>query len=158
MREQLVAHVHGELDIEFRRDFNAPRLLVWKALTEAELIKTWLWADHIPMTTCEMDVRVSGSYRWVWTRPDGTEMGMGGRFVEISAPERLVTTELFDDDWTGGETLVTQCLTELSSSLTQLRILVRYANTKARDRAFASPMAEGMEQAYGRLERTVLET
>lgn len=156
MRNQLTARVNGPLEIEFLRAFSAPRALVWKALTEPALIKTWLWADHIPMTTCEMDVQVGGAYRWVWTRPDGTEMGMGGRFVKITAPKRLVTTELFDDDWTGGETLVTQDLTELSPSRTELRILVRYASTEARDRAFASPMAEGMEQAYARLEGAVI--
>ena len=156
MRKDLQARILGECEIEFLRDFAAPRALVWSALTDPALVRRWLWADHIPMTTCEMDVRVGGHYRWVWTRPDGSEMDMGGRFLRIEAPETLVTTELFDEDWTGGETEVTQTLAELAPRQTRLRILIRYADEAARDRAFASPMGEGMAQAYDRLDRQLI--
>ena len=156
MRKGLQARLLGECEIEFRRDFAAPRLRLWTALTDPALVRRWLWADHIPMTTCEMDLRVGGRYRWVWTRPDGSEMGMGGQFLQIEAPQTLVTTELFDEDWTEGETLVTQTLTELAPDRTQLRLVIRYASSAARDRAFASPMGEGMEQAYDRLDAQLI--
>lgn len=37
---------------------------------------------------------------------------MGGVYREIVPPERMVHTELFDEDWTGGQTLATSVFTE----------------------------------------------
>lgn len=143
----------GETELTFTRDFAAPRALVWRALTDAALIPQWLYARQAPMTVCDQDFRVGGLFRWVWRRPDGQDMGMGGRFVEISAPARLVHTELFDEDWTGGETLVTTVLSDIGGGRTRMVMQVRYSSAEARARAAATPMAEGMEEGYARLDR-----
>ncbi|MFN7223999.1 MAG: SRPBCC domain-containing protein [Paracoccaceae bacterium] len=152
MSETLQATATGSTDILFVRDFHASPALVWRALTEPALLTVWLWARDIPMTTCQMDLRVGGAFRWVWTRPDGTDMGVSGRFLEIDAPHLLVNTEVFDDDWTSGETTVKQHLTLIDEHHTRLRIVVRYSTAAARDLALASPMTEGMEDAYGKLD------
>jgi uncharacterized protein YndB with AHSA1/START domain len=52
-----------------------------------------------PMAVCEVDLRVGGSYRWVWRGADGTNMGVRGIYREIVPPERLVNTEKFDEAW-----------------------------------------------------------
>ncbi|AXV83311.1 hypothetical protein CJO92_16975 (plasmid) [Ralstonia solanacearum] len=52
-------------------------------------------------------MRAGGRYRCVWRNAEGVEMGTGGTYREIVRPERLVRTERFDQDWTGGETLCT---------------------------------------------------
>ncbi len=152
MRDRLQVQMQGDCEIAFTRDFRAPAAVLWRALTEAELVMRWLWADGIPMVTCEMDVVVGGRFRWVWRRPDGTDMGVGGRFLQVEAPLRLVNTELFDDDWTDGETMVVQALQPLSPQTTRLAMVVRYTTAAARDRALASPMAEGMDDAYAKLD------
>jgi uncharacterized protein YndB with AHSA1/START domain len=77
-------------EIAMTRVFDAPRRLVFDALTKPELVKTWLlgppgWS----MPVCEIDLRVGGAYRFVWRGPDGTEMGMGGVNREIVVPEWL---------------------------------------------------------------------
>ena len=41
------------------------------------------------------------------SKPGADDMGMGGTFVTIEPPDRIVHRELFDEDWTGGETTVT---------------------------------------------------
>lgn len=153
MSSPLQIAMTGETDLTFTRDFAAPRPLVWRALTDASLIPQWLYARQAPMTVCNQDFRVGGRFRWVWRLQGGQDMGMGGRFVEISAPARLVHTELFDEDWTGGETLVTTELSEIGTGQTRMVMQVRYSSAEARARAAATPMAEGMQEGYERLDQ-----
>ena len=56
--------------IHFVRAFDAPRELVWRALSEPALLRTWMYCpDGWTMTTCEDDVRVGGGFRWA-RRPE----------------------------------------------------------------------------------------
>ena len=84
-------------------------------------------------------------------------MGMGGVYREILAPTRLVTTELFDEDWTGGETLSTVVLTERAGR-TEFRNTVLYSSSEARDGALRTGMADGMETGFVRLDAILAET
>ena len=103
----------NDLEVALTRDFHAPRQLVFDALTKPELIRQWLGIHGSwQWVVCDVDLRVGGTYRYLWRNAKGKEMGMGGRFVEIVAPERLVNTELFDDPWYEGEGLATAVLTE----------------------------------------------
>jgi uncharacterized protein YndB with AHSA1/START domain len=58
-------------------------------------------------------------------------MGMAGTFREVVAPSRIVHTEIFDEDWTGGETTVTTTLTE-DHGTTTLAVTVLYAESRPR--------------------------
>src|SRR5688500_12760331 len=90
----------GDREIVMTRVFNAPRKLVFDALTEPCLVKRWLTgAPGWTMAVCEIDARPGGAYRYVWRGPDGMEMGMGGVHREVVPPERIVCTQLFDQDW-----------------------------------------------------------
>jgi len=142
-----------ERELVMTRVFDAPRSMVFDALTKPELVKRWLLGPPgWTMPVCEVDLRVGGAYRYVWRNADGREMGMGGTFREIRRPDRLVTTELFDDDWTGGETLVTTELVEQKGKTT-LKTTVRYSSREARDGAIKTGMATGVEASYDRLEK-----
>jgi uncharacterized protein YndB with AHSA1/START domain len=79
-------------------------------------------------------------------------MGVQGRFLTVEAPHRLTHTEVFDEDWTGGETTVTQTLTETAARTTRLTMTVRYSSDAARQAAAASGMVPGMEEAYAKLD------
>jgi predicted enzyme related to lactoylglutathione lyase/uncharacterized protein YndB with AHSA1/START domain len=147
----LQLRLSGDREVVFTRVFEAPRQLVFDAMTRPELLKRWLtgppgWS----MTVCEVDLKVGGKYRWVWRGPDGTEMGMGGVHREIVPPERIVCTQLFDEDWTGGEAIGTLVLTE-SDGKTMLANTVRYASREARDAVLKTPMEQGMAMSYDRL-------
>jgi uncharacterized protein YndB with AHSA1/START domain len=78
-------------------------------------------------------------------------MGLSGTFREIVRPSRIVHTELFDEDWTGGETLVTTTLEE-NDGRTIMTMTVRHASSAARKQALQSGMTEGMSQTYDRLD------
>lgn len=84
-------------------------------------------------------------------------MGMGGVYRGIVPPERMVGTELFDQDWTGGETLVTMVLTEQGGKTT-LAETVLYASREARDGALGTGMAKGVAASYDRLAELLAST
>jgi uncharacterized protein YndB with AHSA1/START domain len=142
----------SDREVVITRLFNAPRRLVYDAYTKPELVRRWLLGPPgWTMPICEIDLRVGGRYRFVWRGPKGESMGMGGVHREIVAPERLVSTQLFDEDWTGGETVGTLVLTE-QGGRTTLTQTVLYASREARDGALRTGMTDGMEAGFVRLD------
>jgi uncharacterized protein YndB with AHSA1/START domain len=141
----------GDREVVITRSFNAPRTLVWDAHTKPELIKRWLsgppgWT----LAVCEMDLTVGGKYRWVWHGPHGEVMGMGGVHRQIAPPEKIVNTQLFDEDWTGGEAIGTLILAERDGKTT-LTNTILYSSREARDAVLKTPMEQGMAMGYDRL-------
>jgi uncharacterized protein YndB with AHSA1/START domain len=140
----------SDREIAMTRVFNAPARLVFDAWTKPELIKRWLgvragWT----MAVCEVDLRVGGAYRFVWRGPDMT-MGMRGLYREVVRPERLVSTEVFDDPWYEGEAVDTMVLVERDGKTT-VSTTVRYASREVRDAVIKSGMATGVAEGYDKL-------
>ena len=142
----------GDREINLTRTFKAPRRLVFDAFTKPEMVKRWLWGpSEWPMVHCEIDLRVGGKLRYVWRHKDKGDMGLSGVFHEIEAPALLVNTEIFDQDWTGGEALVTTTFAE-QNGRTTVAATVRYSSPSARDGVLKTPMLEGWSQAHDRLD------
>lgn len=142
----------SDREITFTRVFDAPRQLVFDAWTKPELLKRWLYGPNgWSLDVCEVDLRVGGRYRYGWKHTSGNVMGMGGVYKEVKAPERLVNTQLFDQDWTGGEAVGTLVLTEKNGKTTSVNTVL-YASKAARDGALSTPMADGMEMGYARVD------
>src|SRR5712671_4166706 len=117
-------------EIVMTRVFSAPRKLVFDAWTKPELVKRWLLGPPgWTMPVCEIDLRVGGKYRFEWRGQDGTVMGMGGVYREIVIPERIINTQLFDEDWTGGETLARSFL---SSAMAKPRSRTKFSIPRAK--------------------------
>jgi uncharacterized protein YndB with AHSA1/START domain/effector-binding domain-containing protein len=142
----------GEREIVMTRGFDAPRRLVYEAYTTPVLLKRWLgvfgdWA----LTTCEMDVRAGGRYRWQWTnRKNGRQMTVTGEVRDVVPPERLVMTEQFDDPWYPGGSLNTTTFSE-EAGRTLLVQTMQYVSREARDGVLASPMETGLVKSYDRM-------
>lgn len=146
----------SDREIAMTRVFNAPRRLVFEALSKPELVKQWLLGPPgWTMPVCEIDLRVGGAYRFLWRGPDGAEMGTRGVFRETSPPERFVATEKFDDPWYPGEALVTYVLAE-QDGITTLTLTVRYESREARDGVLKTPMEKGVAMSYDRLEQLLV--
>jgi uncharacterized protein YndB with AHSA1/START domain len=142
----------SDREIAMTRVFDAPRRLMWDALTKPELLQRWLlgppgWS----LPVCEIDLRVGGRYRYVWRHDrDGTEMGMGGVYREVVAPQRLVATEKFDDAWYPGEGVGTLVLVEQGGRTTLTQTML-YESRAARDAALKTGMEQGVAASYDRL-------
>jgi uncharacterized protein YndB with AHSA1/START domain len=140
-------------EIQLCRDFDAPRSLVFDAFTKPELVRRWLLGPPgWTMPVCEIDLRVGGSYRYLWrSEKDGSEMGIRGVFREIVPVECVVATERFDDAWYPGEALNTTVFEEIRG-VTKTTITILYESQEARDTARRSGMEHGMSAGLDRLD------
>ena len=137
--------------IVVRRMFGAPPDRVWRAMTEPEHVRRWLGAADFPLTTCRMDVRVGGTYRWVFTHADnGDTMGVSGTYDEVSRPDRLVATEKFDAF--PGPSVNTLLLVAVVDDKTAMSLTVRYPDRETRDGWLGSGMTSGLATGYERLD------
>jgi len=137
-----------EREIVMTRVFDAPRSLVFDALTKPELLKRWFGPRGWSLVVCEVDLKVGGTWRFVVRGPDGTDMGMRGVYRVIVPPERLVHTETFDDF--PGESLVTTVLIERGGKTT-LTATVLYPSQEIRDAVIKSGMEHGAAESHDKL-------
>jgi len=137
-----------EREVVMTRVFDAPRRLVFDALTKPELFKRWFGPRGWSLAVCEIDLKVGGAWRSVLRGPSGKDMGMRGVYQEIVRPERLVSTESFDDY--PGESLNTLLLAEQGGETT-LTIKVLYESREIRDAVIKSGMEHGAAECYDKL-------
>jgi uncharacterized protein YndB with AHSA1/START domain len=149
---------HGDREIKGTREFDAPRKLVWEAFTKPEWLKRWLLGpEGWILTVCDVDLRLRGTYRYVWfNEKQNLSMGMGGSFLEIDKPKRIVSTEKFDQSWYAGEMVGTLELIEKDGK-TIIHQNFRYDSRETRDGVLRSPMETGMAASYQRLDRVLAE-
>jgi uncharacterized protein YndB with AHSA1/START domain len=117
MKNRTTVERTSEREFVVRRTFNAPARLVFEAWTKPELLKLW-WAPKslgMSLLSCEADVRVGGTYRFVFGQGASETMAFFGRYLEVTPHSRLVwtneegdgeaiTTVTFDEK--GGKTLL----------------------------------------------------
>jgi uncharacterized protein YndB with AHSA1/START domain len=141
-----------ERELVMTRVFNAPRHLVFDALTKPELIRRWYGPAGWSMVVCEIDLRVEGAWRFVSRRPDGKQIGQRGVYREIVPPARLVNTESWED-WNPGELLVTAVLVEdADAGTTTLTVTSLFPSQEVRDMLIKSGMTSGAAETYDKLE------
>jgi uncharacterized protein YndB with AHSA1/START domain len=142
---------HADEEIRITRLFDAPRHLVFEAMTRPEHVKQW-WGrlgEGYSVPVCEIDLRVGGAWRFVNRHPKG-EVAFRGEYREIVPPGRLVFTEIFEQ-FPDTVSVVTTELTE-EGRKTRLTTTVRYPSQQVRDGVMASGMARGTGISYDRLE------
>jgi uncharacterized protein YndB with AHSA1/START domain len=147
-------------EIQMTRVFDAPRELVFEAMTKPEHIKRW-WGnlgEGYSVPVCEMDLRVGGKWRFVNRHPDG-EVAFHGVNKEITPPSRLVFTETMEPYPEPGS-VVTAVFTEeggQGSGKTRLTVTVEYPSQEVRDMVIGTGMEKGAGISYDRLEDLVAE-
>jgi len=141
-------------EIRMTRVFDAPRALVFEAMTKPEHVREW-WGrlgDGYSVPVCEIDLRVGGKWRFVNKHPKG-EAAFHGEYLELDPPGRVVFTEIFED-FPDAVSVVTSELTE-ERGKTRLTATVRYPSMQVRDMVIASGMSKGAGISYDRLEDLV---
>jgi uncharacterized protein YndB with AHSA1/START domain len=148
--KELVLTTPSEREIVLARDFDAPRRLVFDAFTKPELLVRWYGAYGWQLVVCEIDLRVGGTWRYISEGPNHASMGQTGTYLEITRPDLLVVTELFDDQSYPGETTITHEFMERGQQTT-VRTTLCFATAAGRDIALGYPMARGVSESYERL-------
>jgi uncharacterized protein YndB with AHSA1/START domain len=139
------------------REFNAPRHLVYKAYTTPGLVARW-WAGHRgEVTSCEIDLRVGGVWRYMMVARGGFEVAFHGEYREIVPDERIVCTEVFEMRGAeplpaGHEPVNTITFAEVDGRTT-LTLLTQTSSKELRDTIINSGMEAGMQEQMDALEQ-----
>lgn len=144
----------SDQEIRMTRLFNAPRALVFEAMTTPEHVTEW-WGrlgEGYSVPVCEIDLRVGGRWRFVNRHPHG-EAAFHGEYREVTPPGRVVFTEIFED-FPDSPSVVTAELTE-EGGKTRLTATVRYPSREVRDMVIATGMSTGAGISYDRLDDLV---
>jgi uncharacterized protein YndB with AHSA1/START domain len=138
-------------EITITRLFDAPRELVFDAMTKPEHIVRWwgILCEGYSVPVCDVDLRVGGSWKFVNAFPKG-HCTFYGVYKEIARPDRLVFTEIFEPYPDSGS-LVTATFTE-EGGKTRLTVLAAYPSTEVRDMVLKSGMEHGAARSYDLLE------
>lgn len=139
-------------DLTYERTFDAPRELVWKAHTDPELIPQWWGQRGTTTTVAEMDVRPGGKWRYVSSAPDRDDIAFYGEYLEVTPPERIRWTFMFDVEGVGPmggpETLTLEDL----GGKTLMRAVSHMGSPEAIEAALATGMTEGAIETWDRLD------
>jgi uncharacterized protein YndB with AHSA1/START domain len=141
--------------ILIRREFDAPKHLVYKAWTTPELVKRWWPGERGEMTTAEIDLRVGGTWRYVMIAHGEYEVAFHGEYREIVPNERIVTTEVYEGAPGGEPPLNVVTFTEVDGR-TILELLVQCPSKEVRDLIIDSGMEGGMQEGMDLLEQIAI--
>lgn len=140
----------SDTEILITRTFEAPRSLVWEAITTPRHLLRWWGPDWCPLVGCSIDLRPGGGWRYVSRDADGNELAWSGTYREVVWGERIVSTEVFEA-FPQAESLNTTTLIDLGGHTT-LRTLVRHMSRENRDGHVNSGMEGGMQVTFNRLD------
>ncbi len=141
----------SDRELVVTRTFNAPRALVFKAWTDAELFLRWWIPKSAPVTlvASQLDIRTGGSYSLTFSHPAAPEPFTAfGRYLEVVAPTRLVWTN--EEGGDAGQ--VTTVTFEEIAGGTRVVMHDRYPTKEALDEALASGSTNWNEETFGQLD------
>jgi len=153
MKNRTTVERKSERELVVTRTFNAPARVVFEAWTRPELFKRW-WVPKscgVSLLSCELDVRVGGRYRLVFSH-DASTMEFFGRYLEVTPHSRLVWTNDEGDD--GGA--VTTVTFEEEGGKTLMVVHDLYPSKEALDRAIASGSTDGMPETLEQLDELLV--
>lgn len=146
----------GEREVVIRRVFAAPARLLYRAHTTPEHVMRWFGPVGWPLTTCEMDFRVGGRFRFAMTGPDGEDgPPFGGEYLEI-VPERTI---VYDNGFEapGSGTMTVTVTFEEADGRTTLTMRTLFATTAMRDEYVGLGYGEGVGSGLDQLVDVVAE-
>lgn len=146
----------SERQIVLTRMFDAPRDVVFEAMSKPEHVRRWwgILGAGYSVPVCEVDLRPGGSWRYVNQTPHG-DVAFYGVYKEVSPPDRIVFTEIFEM-YPDTESLV-EVVLEDEGGRTRFTLTATYPTVEVRDQVIASGMSGGAAISYDRLEEVASE-
>jgi uncharacterized protein YndB with AHSA1/START domain len=148
----------GHQEILITREFDAPRELVFKVITDPKLLPQWWGPRYLSTEVDKMDMRFGGQWRFIQRGTEGREYAFSGVYHEVLAPERIINTFEFEGlPEAGHVTLETMKLEELPGGRTRLTTQSVFQSIIDRDAALQSGMESGIIDTYNRLDELLKE-
>jgi len=141
----------GKHEIIMTRVFDAPRELLFKAMTDPKLVPQWWGQRHNTTIVDKMEVKAGGLWRYVQRDQHGNEFAFHGVYHSITAPERVVDT--FEFEGMPGHVLMeTMTLEAQPDGKTKLIVSSVFQSVADRDGMLQSGMEGGSNESYDRLD------
>jgi uncharacterized protein YndB with AHSA1/START domain len=150
MKNRSTVERKSERELVVTRTFNGPARIVFEAWTKPELFKQW-WVPKsfgLSLLSCEMDVRVGGTYRLVFSASP-EPMAFFGRYNEVIPDSRLVWT----NEEGGEDGAVTTVTFEERGAGTQVVMHDLYPSKEALD---ASGSTGGVSETFEQLDELLV--
>jgi uncharacterized protein YndB with AHSA1/START domain len=145
-----VVELPNDLDVVVTREFEAPIALVFDVLTKPEHVTRWFFDRELQ--ECSIDLRVGGTYHFVFVTDDGTEMSFRGTYLEVEPPTRTVATWVFEAR-PHADAVETVDLHE-ADGVTRMVSTLTFSTRAGRDDTVKSG-TDGMQEAYDRVEKVL---
>ena len=126
----------AEAMLQIKRTYEAPRERVFRAWTDPERLMKWFCPEGYENPGADVDLRVDGKYKIQMRKlPDGNPFAVGGRYLEVTEPSRLVFTWQWEgNDLPTADTVVTVELEE-TNGITELTLThERFPDEEMRDK------------------------
>lgn len=150
MTETKITLGPGTNEIRTEREFDAPRDLVFRAYTEPDLLVQWLGPRRFTMEIDRYEARDGGRYRYIHRDEEGNEHAFRGVFHGDPSPDQMIQT--FEWEGMPGHVALDTAVLEDRGDTTVIRTVSIYQSQEDRDGMYESGMAEGMNEAYSRLD------
>jgi uncharacterized protein YndB with AHSA1/START domain len=135
-----------------RREFDAPRALVFEVWTDPKHLAQWWGPKGFTTTTSAFDMRVGGVWRFVMHGPDGRDYQNRITFDEIVKPERICYHHGGGDDLEPVQFRTTVTFEELGRNRTRLTLHAIFPSAAERDRVIREYHADkGAAETLARL-------
>lgn len=153
MKNSTTVERRSEREMVVTRTIDGPPRLVWEAWTRPELFRRWWVPKSAPISlrSCQMDVRVGGSYRLEFG-VEAQTMAFFGRYLEVTPCSRLSWTN--DEGGEAAAAITTVTLQERDGQ-TLLTMTDLHPSKEALDAAFASGSCDGTPETMDQLEALV---
>ena len=151
----MTPHRHGsaviafpsELEIVVTREFDAPIQLVFDVFTKPEHVRKTFAPFGEEVTVCSIDLRVGGSYHFVFVTDDGRECSFRGTYLEVEPPTRTVQTWLFEG-WPDAHAVESMDLLE-TDGVTKMTHKMAFRDQAGRDHMTKT---DGLEASFDNVE------
>lgn len=151
-KNRLTVTLPSDTEILMIREFDAPRELVFAAMTKPEHVTNWWGPRASKFLTCEIDFRAGGGWRYTIEVPGGHPLTFSGTFHKIDPPEGLEATEVYNEPMFGNPTWKTILKLEDVGGRTRMTSHVFHPNKQSRDGHYNSGMEQGAAETFDRLD------
>jgi len=139
----------GKQEVVLTRVFDAPRELLFKAMTDPKAIPEWWGPKNLKTTVDKMDVKKGGIWRYIHTGDNGNEDAFNGVYHEVLKPERLTYT--FEWEGLPGHILLETITFQDLGGKTKMVDKSVFQSVEDRDGMISSGMEEGSTASMDRL-------
>lgn len=142
-------------ELVITRLIDAPRELVYRCWTDAELMKKWFAPSPWTTPEAKLDVRAGGANRTVMRSPEGEDYPNLGVYLEVVPNEKLVFTDAFTGAWAPSDKpfMVVTITFEDVGAQTRYTARVRHWSVEDRDAHEKMGFHQGWGQCATQLER-----